>query len=222
MDWTAPIDIYCERTAAGLVAEPLNAISNAAFLVAGAWGFGHARQAEEQDVAALVLAGLVITIGIGSLLFHTFADRWSAIADVLPISLFIYGYLGLVLHRFFRFGAATTLAALALFLVLSLVAERLLSPMIAGSAAYVPALLALLSIGALLKWTDHGAWRALVGGGCVFLVSLTFRTLDEPLCGVWPAGTHFVWHLLNAATLAILLGAAARHGSDPVGNVANT
>jgi hypothetical protein len=31
------------------------------------------------------------------------------------------------------------------------------------------------------------------------------------VCAVVPIGTHFMWHLLNATMLALLLGAAARH-----------
>jgi hypothetical protein len=39
MDWNAFVDNYCERTGAGFWAEPLNAISNASFLVAAALAF---------------------------------------------------------------------------------------------------------------------------------------------------------------------------------------
>ena len=34
MDWSQPIDLYCERTDAAFWSEPANAISNAAFLIA--------------------------------------------------------------------------------------------------------------------------------------------------------------------------------------------
>ena len=37
MDWMAPLDGYCERLGPGLWAEPLNFLSNAAFLVAAIW-----------------------------------------------------------------------------------------------------------------------------------------------------------------------------------------
>jgi len=37
MDWFAPIDAYCERLGPGLLAEPLNALSNAAFFIAALW-----------------------------------------------------------------------------------------------------------------------------------------------------------------------------------------
>jgi len=36
MDWSAPIDLYCERTDASFWAEPANALTNAAFLIAAA------------------------------------------------------------------------------------------------------------------------------------------------------------------------------------------
>ena len=36
MNWTAPLDFYCERTSAAFWAEPFNAVSNASFLVAAA------------------------------------------------------------------------------------------------------------------------------------------------------------------------------------------
>ena len=35
MDWSAPVSQYCERADASFWAEPLNAATNAAFLIAG-------------------------------------------------------------------------------------------------------------------------------------------------------------------------------------------
>jgi hypothetical protein len=46
--------------------------------------------------------------------------------------------------------------------------------------------------------------RRFVFGTGLFCVSLTVRTIDEPLCHLWPLGTHFVWHLLNAVLLLVL------------------
>ncbi len=34
MDWFQPLDQYCERTAPAFWAEPVNALSNAAFVIA--------------------------------------------------------------------------------------------------------------------------------------------------------------------------------------------
>jgi hypothetical protein len=210
MDWSAPIDLYCERLAPGFWAEPLNALTNAAFLLAAA-APSLARKDRQPGLFVVLLAALVAIIGIGSFLFHTLANRWSLLADVLPITLFIYAYLGFALHRFLRFGWVATGMALAVFLPLSAGIEALARPLLGGSAGYLPALLAMLSV-ALLTWrAGHPAARWQLAAAGLFVLSLTLRTLDAPLCAALAAGTHFLWHLLNAATLATLLFAAARH-----------
>ena len=81
MDWTAPVDGYCERLGPGLRAEPLNAVTNLAFLAGAFWLWPRMRG----DGAARVLCVSLALIGIGSGLFHTVAERWAGLADVLPI-----------------------------------------------------------------------------------------------------------------------------------------
>ncbi|PWT93645.1 MAG: hypothetical protein C5B56_00365, partial [Proteobacteria bacterium] len=51
--------------------------------------------------------------------------------------------------------------------------------------------------------------RAAIGlAAGLFCVSLVFRTIDRTICGAFPLGTHFVWHMLNAVVLFVLLRAA--------------
>ena len=61
MDWTTPIDIYCERVGPDFWAEPLNAISNAAFLVAAYPAYGEWRRKTPDDRWLLVMVILVAT-----------------------------------------------------------------------------------------------------------------------------------------------------------------
>ncbi len=96
--WFEPIRAYCERTDASFWSEPVNALSNAGFLVAAAAAASKGRG----DPVALVLAGLIGIVGIGSALFHTYANTWSMLADVVPIGLFILGYFLLAMQRFFE------------------------------------------------------------------------------------------------------------------------
>ena len=98
MDWSANIDrsekifSYCERGGnPAFWAEPFNAISNGAFLIASllaliAWA---RMPAARRGLAELGLILTVAIIGIGSFLFHTIATRWSAIADIAPIGAFM-------------------------------------------------------------------------------------------------------------------------------------
>ena len=113
MNWSAPIDLYCERTDASFWAEPANALSNAAFLIAAAAAFWLWRRAPGRDWPALALIIVVMAVGVGSFAFHTLATRGAILADVIPIALFIYGYLLLALRRFLRLSAGVSIAIVA-------------------------------------------------------------------------------------------------------------
>ncbi|NEU12128.1 ceramidase [Methylobacterium sp. BTF04] len=225
--WFAPIRAYCERGDAGFWAEPLNALSNGAFLVAAVAAGWQALRSPRRDAAALALAILVGIVGLGSFLFHTLAVRWSLLADVIPIAVFIHAYFFLALRRYFGLGtvAATgiTLAFAALNIglepALDAATGRSLAALTNGSIGYVPALLALAGFGAGLLLPQgcalgparRQAGRALLGIAAVFAVSLAARTGDARLCAGWPLGTHFVWHILNAGVLYGLVTVALRY-----------
>lgn len=219
--WFEPVRAYCERQDAGFWAEPLNAVSNAAFLVAAALAWRQARG----DAPTRALSLLVGVVGIGSFLFHTFADRWSMLADVIPIGLFIYAYFLLALRRFHGFGPVAGFAATLAFAAFSFgltpaldaLTGRSLAALSNGSIDYLPALLALFGVGAPLLASGEErrrrAGRALLGAGALFGLSLVFRTMDVALCPVLPTGTHPLWHLCNAAVLFWLVQAARRFRS---------
>ncbi|HEY9615965.1 MAG TPA: ceramidase domain-containing protein [Microcoleaceae cyanobacterium] len=96
------IDIYCERVTPGLWAEPLNALSNVAFLMA-AWAIWRlARQQPKIPTGIWILMTLAISIGIGSALFHTFATQWANLLDVIPIGLFQLTFLWLYSRQVMR------------------------------------------------------------------------------------------------------------------------
>jgi len=221
--WFEPVRAYCERTDATFWSEPLNALSNGAFLVAAAVS---ARTAHRRDPAAMALALLVGVVGIGSFLFHTVAERWSLLADVIPIALFIYAYLALALRRFFGLPAWATTALTGTFAALNVGFAPLLdaltglpwSELSNGSIDYTPAVLALVGVGGGLCVRQSAparrAGRSLLGIAALFLVSLTFRTLDRTLCPSWPIGSHPLWHVLNALVLAGLIRAAVRFRAD--------
>lgn len=214
MDWTAPVDAYCERLGPGFWSEPANALSNAAFLLA-AWVAGRAACRAPSDQPVLLLALLVGVVGVGSFLFHTFANAWSGLADVIPIGLFINGYFFLALRRFFLLSMRAALIGTVLFLAAGLALPPYLEDVLPyGSASYAPALLALFGVGGLLMLRGHPAGRPVLGAGALFALSLGLRTADMPLCHTFPLGTHFFWHGLNALVLWCLLETARRQGAS--------
>lgn len=205
---------YCERVSSDFWAEPFNAWSNGAFIVAAVAACMLQRREGLRDWVVMGLTALVFAIGIGSFLFHTMPQRWTLLADVIPIQLFAFLYFGATLRRFFRFGLiASTIGTLAFltatFGVLA-VAGPLLPPALRGSAGYGSFLLALFGV-AFALWRsggDSATARILSLAGGVFALSLTLRSFDGPACDVVPTGLHVYWHLLNAVVLYLLLRAA--------------
>jgi hypothetical protein len=207
----AGIDLYCERLGPGLLAEPVNAVTNGAFLLA-AWQLQRlARRNGNHDRGVLALAALALAIGIGSSLFHTFATAWALAADVLPILLFQLVFLLLYLRRQLGLEQPAALG-LCLAFLLACLAVRGLPPLLNGSLVYAPTLAVL----ALLGWHQlrrQGSWL-LVGATGLFSLSLLLRSLDNALCPLWPVGTHLFWHLLNAAVLVLSGQALVRAGRN--------
>lgn len=219
--WLTPIDNYCERLGPGFWAEPLNAATNAAFIAAALYALVLWRRAGSRDGPrdwpALWLVAVTFVVGTGSFLFHTFANRWSLLADVLPIAVFIYSYFLLAMRRYLNLGLVAAIGATALFMVFNMSFGRLWFGVLPGvtlngSVGYIPAALALLAVGiACLLSGVREAGRALLAAACVFALSLVFRSIDGTICATIPAGSHFLWHGLNALVLLILARAAIVH-----------
>jgi len=219
MNWSQPVDIYCERLDPGFWAEPVNALSNLAFVLAGLAALALARRTGRGDAAVVLLSANAVAVGIGSFLFHTVATRWAGLADVLPILVFILGYFAAAMNRFVGLGWGRAVLATLGFLAgawalgqgLALLPEGLTR----GWGGYAPALVALIGVGLWLRARGHRAGPALMQAGGVFALSLGFRTLDGPLCDALALGTHFLWHLLNGLMLWLLLRALILHGRVP-------
>src|SRR5690606_22042845 len=118
-DLHAAIDIYCERTGPEFWSEPVNALTNLAFVAAGLWGVAALRRRGRDDGFALLLAWWVVAIGVGSFLFHTFATRLTMWADILPIAGFTLAYTLFNLRRFLGFSWAKSLAIFFAFYVVA-------------------------------------------------------------------------------------------------------
>jgi hypothetical protein len=82
-----------------------------------------------------------------------------------------------------------------------------------GSGGYLPPLLALFVVATLTRGTPTG--RILLLSAAIFSLSLVFRTLGNALCTSFPLGTHFLWHMLNATVLYLLLRAAMTADRPP-------
>lgn len=211
MNWTRPIDAYCERLSPAYWAEPVNALTNAAFILAAVimW-----RRTAGLPLARGLSAILAI-IGVGSFLFHTQATAWAAMADSSPIGVFILIYLYAVNRHVWNWPVWGSILGVAAFIPYNIILTQIFDklPFLTVSAFYWPVPLLILLTAALLRSAHPATARGLALGALILTVSLTFRSLDLALCAIWPVGTHFLWHLLNAVMLGWMIEVYRRHRS---------
>lgn len=194
------VDQYCERLGPGLLAEPVNAATNLAFFLAAValWQFGKGLSAVSGE--ARMLIALIVAIGIGSSLFHTFATPWAHWLDTIPILLFQLAFLWIYARRVIRLRTAAIAAIVAVYLVVALY-SRQFPHLLNRSLMYAPALFVMLALG-LYHWRYQLSRRfsLLAAAGALF-AAIFFRTIDQTVCVQFSLGTHFLWHLLNAVVV---------------------
>jgi len=191
------IDLYCERLGPGFWAEPVNALTNLGFLLSAYMIsriiIHHSRVPDHHRILILLCAA----IGIGSFLFHTVATHWARWLDIIPILLFQLAFLWFYSTEVIRIPSVPTLAGLLIYLATALLSRKY-PYILNGSLIYAPALITLMILGLWHYSNQVSSPAVLLSAAAVFLLSLTFRSLDNRICDVFPVGTHFLWHLLNA------------------------
>lgn len=213
-------DEYCERVGFSLLAEPINALSNLAFLVAAwaAWRLAERRSALTTPVKILIaLAG---STAIGSMLWHTFATSWALYLDVIPIGGFMIGFLWIYVREVM--GKSAGFAALcegAFFL--SAVAVQPIGDDIHGAPSYLPGLLVVLVLGLYHLFENKPERFTLLAGAGTYFAALFFRTIDNELCHYMTIGTHWIWHSLIAlvtylAMRSLILSLAPTREAEPI------
>ena len=209
MDLTKPIDIYCERLDSSIWAEPINAVTNFAFVLAAIIMWFRCKNLVEGKV----LAVLLFSIGYGSFLFHTFAQTWAAILDVASILIFILAYIFVANHRFLMWSKLASVIGVILFFPYQFLLVNMLSnfQLFGSSVQYIPIAILIFIYAALLRKSEQNLSDGLFIGATVLCVSIFFRTIDEQICQVVSTGTHFVWHILNAVMLAWMIEVLRRH-----------
>ena len=216
MEWFTPADLYCERLGAEFWAEPFNAVSNIVFIFASLWAWYSAVKRGKLDGIIILLCVLSASIGIGSFLFHTYANLWSSFADVIPIWTFIALYVVVSVIRItgksplrvggIAFGVIAIIIGIVWIMSSGSATQvEASTDPLNGTTQYTPAFIAVWVFAFITYRNNHEIMPWIVSAALVFTLSLVARILDFHLCGVFPTGTHFMWHILNGVMIALLL-----------------
>lgn len=209
MNWFETIDGYCERIDASFWSEPLNAVTNAVFLMAAIWVL----RREELNNKARALAFLLGMIGIASFLFHSVATAWAGALDVLFILLFTLLYIFVATEDFLGLPRRSALVVTLGYFPFSVVVDWLTLPLsfLGSTRIYIPILILITLYSLILYKKFPYLSRGLAMGALLLTISMFARSVDLPLCETIPTGTHFLWHVINAIMLAWMIEVYRRH-----------
>ena len=198
-----PIPVNCERSNLGFFAEPLNAISNIAFIFAGFGVYQLLAKNRVQKIEYKAILILIFFVGFGSFLWHATRNFYALILDAVPVALsfaiityiFLYKLIGNKL--------------IALLIALLLIPTRFFISSFAPTDSVSSLIRNLINATVFLViivWAFRKYGRIAFEGTIVliiYLIAITMRGIDLQVCPTFNLGTHFLWHILNA--LAVYL-----------------
>ncbi len=189
---------YCERQGPGVFAEPVNAITNAAFLIAGLLALREIQKHTEVSPGTQALPWMLAIVAVGSALYHTIRNPYTLVIDAVPLFAFILWAIFLLLRQGLRTerpAAIIVTAFVALEILLSATVPR---EFLNGSTRHAVAL-AFSGFVVLIIARRFGniAWRA-VPVLSFYALAVICRTVDPLVCPSFPIGTHFLWHVFGA------------------------
>ncbi|WP_163833566.1 ceramidase domain-containing protein [Spartinivicinus ruber] len=200
------IDLYCERLGPGLLAEPINAASNLAFFIAAWKSWLLIKDRESIGYEGFLLVGLIITIGIGSTLFHSYATNWAKQLDIIPILLFQLCFVWFYILKVIELNySKTAIIVIALFTASHL--TRQFPHLLNGSLIYAPAFCVIITLAIVHYYQKKNNPTLLISATAIFALSLFFRTIDNAICSYLTIGSHFLWHILNGVLIYLVMKA---------------
>lgn len=211
----AILTIYCERGfESGLFSEPVNAVTNLLFIAFGFLGYRFFKRSNLTDGRVLSLPFIFASIGVGSLLFHTWRNTTTVIFDAIPIYIFILFALFLLLGKLTTHLRSSLL--IALFVVLEVVISAYLpKDILNGSIRHLVAWMFII----IVAYFTHRRYGEIVRRPLAMLLifyatGIFFRSMDMAFCQAFPLGTHFLWHIFTALAgyqAMFLLGVIDKH-----------
>ena len=220
MNWFTSLNIYCERSGAGFWHEPINALTNLIFILAGFILVLKTRP----NRLCIFLSLQIIFIGIASFLFHTFANILVGLIDAVSIMLFGVTYIFGSNLYFLKLSYVTSLIIAVCLLPFSFVVSQLATisfGTLNGSTWYFSFIILFLTYSYVIR-KEFAQMSAILFSAALFLsVSIIFRSIDIISCNSIPVGTHFVWHIMNGILLWTLVWGIHQSISREEKNVKN-
>jgi len=178
-----------------LLAEPVNTLSNIAFFAAMLMTMPFVKSWFD----GMLSAGIAM-VGLGSTLYHVRPCRMTRLIDAVTIIAWVMLYVFGWAHFMLKVSTLSAVALVITFIGINYLFNKKYGRTLNGSADYLP-VIGLLLVSGSSVWYLYGHPH-LVIAGILAATSLVFRVVDNDVR--MPAGTHFIWHIMNGFMMAML------------------
>jgi hypothetical protein len=217
--------IYCDTAHMFMgFHEPVNTITNAAILIAAWFAYRHVKRSGVGFSGGLiVLLVLLVSVGVGSGLWHGLRTQWALQLDWIPGVLFLLVLTVLWIRQLYGWYAG--IGGMVAMVVISVAGVGYLGKTLAAITPNffaLPLFATVTVVGIIMvagSWAKYGRATGLLGVSILAtaLAAAFFRSIDLVVCHYVPFGTHFLWHLglSTAACLGIFLMVRMKMGGRP-------
>ena len=195
---------YCESGMGLFYTQPINTISNIALLIAAYFAYQLIKTNNINNRTIKILPLILAVTGIGSMFWHGMPNLLTNFADTLPLSAFVLVSLFFLLDKLMKKRRFVWQILLAFILVEAPFIFHIL-PSLNGFLPYLIVLVfgVFVFYGLIKKYKTLTSDLAIIIA--LFAIAFIFRTIDYTVCPVLSMGTHFIWHILNALVLYLLI-----------------
>jgi hypothetical protein len=120
------------------------------------------------------------------------------------------------LDGFFHWPSWLKGAAVLMLFASTIYLEIQFDDVLWGGSMYLPSILFLIGAG-IGFWRLGMAGKAFFSAVGLFILSFALRTIDITVCSYLPIGTHYFWHIFNAAVLYLLVRTLILHAPSSAG-----
>ena len=197
--------VYCEQMIFGDYFEPVNTITNLAFIIASLLAFFNLKRKGNLEFRSVLLLFILFLIGIGSLLWHLYRSDVTVMMDSIPIMVFILSYLFIYSFHITNKLLHRLLIICGFFVFLPLMSILLTKFFVYFQENRISMYLLPISYFLILQIYNRYYKVPVIKRSLIaifiFLISLFFRQIDLFVCEKISIGTHFIWHILNSIVL---------------------
>lgn len=198
--------VYCEQPIYQAFFEPINTITNLAFMIAGIMLFIQLRKRNVLDIKGVYFSTVLVIVGLGSFVWHLYRNDLTLMLDSIPIALFVLSYLFFYIMQMnknwvLRISLFLSFFGYVVILVRALSGIENHWLLTNGGMQYLVALSFFVVLQLFNRYWNQGLIKPSLIVVMLFALSIFFRQTDLLVCEYIGFGTHFMWHILNGVVL---------------------